>query len=312
MQIVNFTAEHLSQAAALLRQNHAEARRALPLLPEPEPERFPDLSIFARKNMGVAAFADGELLGYLCSYHAAKNPIGIQGIKGAWSPLLAHAAVPEGRQDIYRHLYEAAARHWVEADAVWHAVTLYAHDKAAQEAFFRYGFGLRHMEAVRAVTAESLQIQDCQFAELPREDFAQVVPFVKLLDAHLRESPCFLPRARRTKRDILGRMQEDNSRMFVVRKEQRLIGCMEIRAGGESFHCAHEDTQNICNAYLLPEYRGRGIYEALLRFVQNTLHSEGTARLCVDFESANPTASGFWLKHFTPYTASVARRIDVK
>jgi len=30
----------------------------------------------------------------------------------------------------------------------------------------------------------------------------------------------------------------------------------------------------------------------------------------LDFESINPAAYGFWLKHFDTYTRSVVRRID--
>ncbi len=38
--------------------------------------------------------------------------------------------------------------------------------------------------------------------------------------------------------------------------------------------------------------------------------AEGFLRMGVDFESFNPTAYGFWLKHFTAYTYSVVRRVD--
>ena len=69
---------------------------------------------------------------------------------------------------------------------------------------------------------------------------------------------------------------------------------------------------NICGAYCMPEYRGTGIFNNLLAYLVTTLKSEGYTRLGVDFESFNPTARGFWLKHFTEYTNSVVRRIDEK
>jgi len=40
------------------------------------------------------------------------------------------------------------------------------------------------------------------------------------------------------------------------------------------------------------------------------LKSLGYTRLGVDYESINPSGSGFWLKYFTAYTHSVVRRID--
>lgn len=60
----------------------------------------------------------------------------------------------------------------------------------------------------------------------------------------------------------------------------------------------------------LPEYRGRDIYPNLLNYAIDKLAGEGYKLLGVDFESFNPTAYGFWLKHFTAYTKSVVRRID--
>ena len=72
----------------------------------------------------------------------------------------------------------------------------------------------------------------------------------------------------------------------------------------------HDDVMNICGAYLLPEYRGKGIFDSLFFYVENTLAQEGVKLLGVDFESYNLTANGFWMKYFTAYTYSVARRID--
>ena len=59
-----------------------------------------------------------------------------------------------------------------------------------------------------------------------------------------------------------------------------------------------------------PEHRGRGVYKKLLNYAINTLKTEGYTRLGVDFESINPSGSGFWLKYFNAYTNSVVRRID--
>ena len=71
-----------------------------------------------------------------------------------------------------------------------------------------------------------------------------------------------------------------------------------------------QDMINICGAYLQKEYRGNGIFDALLFYTENIFAAEGFLRMGVDFESFNPTAYGFWLKHFTAYTYSVVRRVD--
>lgn len=114
------------------------------------------------------------------------------------------------------------------------------------------------------------------------------------------------------------------SRFFVIKVNGEAVAFIEIMASGENFACEDAEMMNICGAYMLPQYRNQdacasskqslqpasGMFAKLLSFLMDTLASEGYIRCGVDFESFNPTASGFWLKHFTPYTYSVVRRID--
>jgi hypothetical protein len=53
-----------------------------------------------------------------------------------------------------------------------------------------------------------------------------------------------------------------------------------------------------------------GVSQQLLRLVVNRLNEQGYTHLGVDFESINPAADRFWLKHFEAYSCVVARRID--
>ena len=85
---------------------------------------------------------------------------------------------------------------------------------------------------------------------------------------------------------------------------------MEVSNNGETFVASGDIYRHIMGAYCLPEHRGRGVYQNLLNFVIYTLKTEGYIRLGVDFESINPSGSGFWLKYFDAYTNSVVRRID--
>ncbi|MCL1888257.1 MAG: GNAT family N-acetyltransferase, partial [Kiritimatiellaeota bacterium] len=101
-----------------------------------------------------------------------------------------------------------------------------------------------------------------------------------------------------------------NSRIFVAPCGGRFAAYMEIKDGGENFTSHARDMMNICGASALPEVRGTGLYADLLRHVEAVLAKEGYARLGVDYESCNPTALGFWRKHFAAYTNSLVRRID--
>jgi GNAT superfamily N-acetyltransferase len=194
-----------------------------------------------------------------------------------------------------------------------HAFALYAHNREALDSFFWNGFGLRCVDAIRGVEPVISQPHPgYAFRELPIEEaVSRIVPLKNLLLEHLRSTPAFIPLyfavdAEQMKEEN----QERQSRYFVADHDGRTIAFIEITASGENFACDDPSMMNICGAYMLPEYRGSGIYTKLLSYLIETLAKEGYTRCGVDFESFNPTASGFWMKYFTPYTYSVTRRID--
>jgi len=65
MQIVDFTAAHIEQAAQIAKLNYDEERRAVPALPPADV--IPDLTQYAENGLGVAAFENETILGYLCA-----------------------------------------------------------------------------------------------------------------------------------------------------------------------------------------------------------------------------------------------------
>lgn len=307
MIITDFTMEHVEAAERLAQRNYEAARRVLDSLPE---AAVPGLGGFAENRMGVAALENGALAGYLCAYGPFENAFASTGVRGVWSPLHGNGAVAENRAGIYHRMYEAAGRKWAAAGAPSHSVTLYSSDRDAVDAMFAYGFGMRCMDTIRMITREELSADPYRYEELPREGTALTTPLRNGLMAHLGESPCFMPFGACDEEDTRRTVAHRDSRSVIIRDGESVVGYMEMMKEGETFVCDAPDMMNICGAYLLPEYRGRGLYTQLLRFLMNTLYDEGYRRLGVDFESFNPTARGFWLKHFTQYTASLARRVD--
>ena len=192
----------------------------------------------------------------------------------------------KGRVQIYQMLYQAAAQKWVDAGVSSHSIGLYVSDREAEKAFFQYGFGLRCVDAIRLMTP--VQAPSCEgfsFFEVPRESRAQLEPLHRMLNDHFEKSPCLM------KHTVPDRG-------------------IEIADTAENFVTELPQVQNICGAFCLPAYRGRGLYSNLLNFVIRILAAEGYTHLGVDYESFNPTAAGFWQKYFIPYTSGVVRRID--
>jgi ribosomal protein S18 acetylase RimI-like enzyme len=208
-------------------------------------------------------------------------------------------------------MYQAAAEKWVRAGAASHAVALYAHDYEAQEQFFRYGFGMRCLDAIRDLgEIGAACCEGYAFTELTSDELLQVLPLDHLLDAHMAASPTFILRPSDTPESFLRKSKRSQSTYLVAKYRNQIVAYLRAERGGETFIRNTPGYLHISGAYCLPEHRGRGLPQQLLRLLVNKLRTLGYARLGVDFESINPAAYSFWLKYFAAYTCVVARRID--
>lgn len=307
MQIVDFTREWIPQARELIRENALEARAAVPVLPENA--GIPPLDGLADNGLGAAAVEDGRLLGFLGAYGPWEPVFCTRDVRGVFSPLHAHAVQKEDGARIWRRLYQAAAQKWARAGAASHAVTLYAHDCEAQRALYLYGFGVRCMDLMRPMELIGAQ-REASCRELPRARRGEVTALRRELAAHLAKSPCFMLHDPEPLEAWIRKRDASDTRLFAAERDGRIVAYMEAEEDGENFLSGAPGGMNICGAYCLPQYRGTGLAQALLEEMIAAFRAEGIERLGVDCESFNPTAYGFWSKHFAVYTHSVVRRID--
>lgn len=308
-----FNSNHIEQAARLALEEYNEEQTRVQILPKEDyHDLFCDMiSKMINHNLGVAAIENNKVKGFMTCYEPWNNHFGTT--MGTFSPIHAHGTIKENRKRIYSLLYQEAAKRWVNESVLSHAIALYAHDDETIKSFFWNGFGLRCIDAIRAVEPIICDdISSCAFCELKDNyNLSGIVKLKNKLINHLRNTPMFMPFIPNITLDLIKKEKaRRNSRYFVAKDIDKIIGFIEIMDSGENFACDTYDMANICGAYLLPEYRSKDIYIKLLSFLMDTLVSEGVVRCGVDYESFNPTASGFWQKYFIPYTYSVARRID--
>jgi len=310
MKITDFDANHIEEAHRLALMGYNAEKAVVDGLPEIR--GIPGLEWFAKNGKGVAAFENGAMLGYLCAYGPFDNPFACNpNAKGVWSPAQGNSAVNRNKARIYAEMYRSIAEKWFAQAATVHSITLYAHDEAAVKAFFGYGFGLRCIDAIKPIETRSAACpRGVTLMEIPREEAWRVTALNNALIEHLGKSPCFMRFAARTPETVQDEAALNDVRYFIAQKHDGIIAYLKAGGEGEHFVCQSPDIANLCGAYLLPEHKGKGIFDALLQYAENTLAEEGFKRLGVDFESFNPTAYGFWQKHFAAYTYSVVRRTD--
>lgn len=269
------------------------------------------MNAYAENGLGVAAFEGGTMTGFLCSVPPFKNVFHSTDVTGMFSPMGANGAIGENRAKTYARLYQAAGEKWVRAGASSHAICIYAHDREAQEQFFRYGFGLRCVDAIRGM--DDIIVTPCEgysFSEIAPKEILEVLLLENMLDESYIDSPFFMFREKETEAIFLKRHEHFQSVYFTAKYEGQIVAFVRAELDGENFICNTPRYLHVKGAYCLPEHRGKGLTQKLLGMLIQKLKAKGYTRLGVDFESLNPSAYGFWLKYFTPYSYSIVRRID--
>lgn len=71
MNIISFEKEHIDEAKAIALVNYQEERQFVKDLPEIS--ELPDLNELAGNGLGVAAFEQGKMVGFLCCYKPWDN-----------------------------------------------------------------------------------------------------------------------------------------------------------------------------------------------------------------------------------------------
>lgn len=309
MQIVDFTATHIEQAMNIAKQNYEHERGHVSALPRID--TVPELAWFAENGLGVAAFDGNKMIGFMCSVPPFSNAFGSTDAVGVFSPMGANGAIGENRAKVYARLYQAAGEKWVRAGATSHAVCLYAHDREVQEQFFRYGFGLRCVDAIR--TVDEIDMKSCDgytFSELAPELVLKILPLENMLIDFYIDSPFFMHREQSSEAEFLEEYENFKSIYFVAEHEGRIVAYIRAELDGETFIKNTPGYLHVKGAYCLPEHRSKGLNHNLMSMLMQKLKKMEYTRLGVDFESINPNAYGFWLKYFKAYTHSVVRRID--
>lgn len=307
-EFVKFEEKHIEDASKLALECYLEECSYVTELPDDA--KLQELKSYAENELGIAAFENGRLVGFLCCMTPWDNFFGTS--KGTYVPVDAHGAIFDDKKRIYSRLYEAAADVWVKNGILSHAVGVYSHDQEAINSFFWNGFGMRTIDAVRLMEpiGNKTSQGNIVFKELEKDRYAEIHPLRNGIIDHLNKSPMFMPRKKANKAQFIKYVSESNRRYFVAEDLGEVIAYIKLTEEGESFVGDHESMINIQGAFMRAEYRGSNIYSDLLSYMISQLKDEKYKRLGVDCESFNPTARGFWLKYFAPYIFGLTRRID--
>lgn len=314
IEVIPWRQELIPAAAALFCQALEQLRRQVPALPDQQAD-LPTITAWLEEIMtvcpGVMALEQGELIGYLGwwiveHFRETKH-------RGAYCPEWAHGVRGGQKQAIYQALYRAAATQWAERGCQVHAITLLAHDQAAERAWFWQGFGLAVVDAVRPMHPLGVAPPRAGLALRPAtvDDIALLVTLDAEHCLHYTQPPLFMaPRAGRDAAAWGHSLAHPQNSVWLALEGEHPAGFLSF-AGRDEYDGADllctEGIMGITGAYVRPAYRGQGVAGALLDAALRAYADRGITSCAVNFESFNPEAAAFWPRYFTPVCLSLLR-----
>lgn len=263
-----------------------------------------------KSNYGAVALDNGKLIGYLGYLGPWDGCFG--NVKGVFSPMFANSFRGENRGRTASKLFQYTSEQMVRDGILSFAVCTYSHDSEVKDSFVMNGFGIRCSDAIRRVdTPLDITVNpDYSYEEINYSNTEYLLKLKNSLVRHTKSSPIFMPCAELSAEDFKQLCERRKSRFFIAKDGKEAIGFIEVTDDGETFISEEEDMLNICGAYLEENYRGKSVFQSLLKFTLESLKKDGINYLGVDCETLNPNALSFWGKYFESYTYSFHRRID--
>lgn len=314
-------------AAHLLAARHTAERRSQAVLPErfEHPDECMTLigeMMESPASAGVMAWLDGEPAGYLAGMMRAPSQLGIAAkyvrTRAAVVPYEGHALADRDDGELYREMYAALARVWVEKGYFSHYIDIAALDITAADAFASLGFGRQTTLAARRVSepVTGEKPGDLDILRAGPSEIDTIMQFVGLIGAQHASAPSFLPYLHEPDAEIraavLGWLNDWSNPYFVARRSGEAVGMFGLREGGyEPVLARPERAVYLDDGAVAPGVRRGGVGAALLREAMQWAQEAGFSSCLLHFLSANLAGARFWQANgYWPLVHTLARHVD--
>ena len=299
-------------AVELLLSDYKRQTKILNYLPEAEVFRdnlSKKTDYLFNNGSGFAFYEDNTLAGFISGYKIKKY---FGSANGVYVPITGHSVSPEisDRERYYRKMYAYAANEWVKEALFSHVITVFASDKSLVDTWFDLGFGNRCVDSICVPSELDAINSNITVKMAKKEDLDSIDTLWLNLQLHLNKTPMFMPRKPEPIQSLKEWLEDESSYLWIAYLEEKPVGFIKIEAEGENYITEHPTMMNITGAYVDELVREKAIGATLLNAVHKFLLDHNYKLCGVDFESFNISGNGFWNRYFTPYTYSLARRID--
>ncbi|WP_099205405.1 GNAT family N-acetyltransferase [Scatolibacter rhodanostii] len=228
-------------------------------------------------------------------------------------PVWGYGSNKDKSEKIINYLFIYLAEQIVTGIKIDFSVHLYAHDYETQKLFSYMQFGVICEKAVRCIKKiehnSTVTVRKILKDELMIR-WNDIWELLKQLLDHLKKSPVFYPCNEFTESVYMDFLTDDNTLVYIAEDKNKIIGIIEANQDNLGLIFAESTSVNVGEAFVIPEYRGLLIAQALLSCLENDLLARYIQYDWVEHGTANPNARGFWNKYFETIEYEFIRSID--
>lgn len=211
------------------------------------------------------------------------------------------------------YLFQTLAEDVVKERTVNFSVHLYAHDTEIQRLFSYMEFAIQAETGI-CLLEKADSVAGVSIRELTKEEIAsrwkEIWHLLAQLINHLKMSPVFYLGEEFTEEVYREFFADAGTRVFVAEDANQMIGLIVANEDSISLVFSDKEAANVGEVYVLPEYRGKNIAQALLSYTNQALLQSNYQYAWVEHGTANPNARYFWNKYFATYKYEMIRKVS--
>ncbi len=273
---------------------------------------FEDFESYMNENMdgikGLVYLEESRCTAYLL-YHTWEENTELYCSIPEWG----YGAVSQNREKAISYLFQSLAEDIVSERTVNFSVHLYAHDVEMQRLFSYMEFGIQAETGISVLKNIDIITMEC-IRELQKEEIVnrwkEIWNLLEQLIHHLRMSPVFYLGEEFTEESYKDFFVDAGTRVFVAEDNGEMIGVIEANKDTMPFVFSDNVVANVGEVFVLPQYRGKNISQALLSYAKQALLQDNYQYVWVEHGTANPNARCFWNRYFSTYKYEMIRKIN--
>lgn len=288
-------------------------REDTPILPELLRKRYRSLRKHLGKIMGygygTVAEVHGQIEAFLVFDSLYKDEG--SGLLTTWSPLEFNAFREKSMRETVPALLTFVMDRLAKKGAQQFGITSWTH-AAANAMLAEFGFGVHRADGIVA-TDHIVPFSLPDGITIERHigmDIEELRPLRNGLIERHSGSPMFFTRRNITAKQWAAHKRHFMPWFFVAREGETPIGYIEIGGEGENIVEEADGVQSIRELAVAPEWRGKGIEEALVGTLLSDLAEREWPLATADYVTMDPDARELWPVFFREYARTFVRRID--